>query len=237
MKSYGVSEVFFSVQGEGAYTGTPMAFLRLAGCNLWDGIEEHRPRGTGSCADWCDASFLPKLGRMLAEEIAKYLRFVAPGCHHACVTGGEPTLQWDAGLAGAIAAAGFDEISMETNGTTIGAPPGVTWLTLSPKRDRAGAWTHRRLGADEVKVVHSRRFHALSGDDLDYLRATLAARHYFVQPCDESSAPILAVSSLSRPGAATAQSSRENEQDAVQLVLSRPEWRLSQQTNKRVGLP
>ena len=134
MKSYGVSEVFFSVQGEGAYTGTPMAFLRLAGCNLWDGIEEHRPRGTGSCADWCDASFLPKLGRMSEEEIAKHLRFVAPGCHHACVTGGEPTLQWDAGLAGAIAAAGFDEISMETNGTTIGAPPGVTWLTLSPKR-------------------------------------------------------------------------------------------------------
>mgnify|MGYP001607464786 CR=1 FL=1 len=221
MRTYGVSELFYSLQGEGAFTGTPMAFARLSGCNLWDGHEAHRERGTGSCADWCDASFLPKLGKMPAEEIARRLRTLTPDCHYACVTGGEPTLQWDEELADALVAAGFDQIHMETNGTTVGPLPRVGWLTLSPKRDRGGAWTHKRPAASELKVVHSRRGHPLSDADLLVLRRSVVAEHYFVQPCDEGYRIDTA----------------ENERDAVALVLRNPSWRLSLQTNKTVGLP
>ncbi|MEB3198838.1 MAG: hypothetical protein VKP62_16725 [Candidatus Sericytochromatia bacterium] len=46
MRDYRVNSIFSSVQGEGCWTGTPAIFLRLAGCNLWNGLEESRDEAT-----------------------------------------------------------------------------------------------------------------------------------------------------------------------------------------------
>lgn len=77
---YPVAERFKAVQGEGVYTGTPMAFIRLVGCSV----------GKGVCHA-CDTDFdrmLPDKGGGLytVEELADW----AAPYGHACVTGGEP---------------------------------------------------------------------------------------------------------------------------------------------------
>jgi len=75
-----VSEIFFSVQGEGPGIGKPAVFLRLSGCNL-------------KCA-WCDTKYTWHGGKMMTEptvlkEIKRY------PCKRLVVTGGEPLLQQD----------------------------------------------------------------------------------------------------------------------------------------------
>ncbi len=86
--SYSVKEAFYTIQGEGMNAGRAAVFLRLAGCNLWDGKPEHRDRGKGACARWCDTDFANGT-KMSAEQIRAMLdlecdalRFV----DHVCVS-------------------------------------------------------------------------------------------------------------------------------------------------------
>src|SRR5689334_10188793 len=108
-----------TLQGEGAHAGRACVFLRFAACNL-------------DCPG-CDTDFSPDGAvRMAAGEIVARLRELdVGGTGVVIVTGGEPTLQWDAELAAAIRAAGF-RVHMESNGTRAPAGP-VDWLTVSPK--------------------------------------------------------------------------------------------------------
>jgi organic radical activating enzyme len=111
-----VAETFISIQGEGAWVGMPMFFIRLAGCNL-------------SCP-WCDTDHsmqeMPSVGALLCRAVNGRL-------HHVCITGGEPTAQPEAlaGLIAALRAAGF-VIHLETNGTGQ-VPEDTDWVTVSPK--------------------------------------------------------------------------------------------------------
>ncbi|MEF2643691.1 MAG: 7-carboxy-7-deazaguanine synthase QueE, partial [Paramuribaculum sp.] len=111
---YRVNEIFYSLQGEGFFTGSAAVFVRLSGCNR-------------ACA-FCDTDHRA-FTLMTADEIvaiaSKYeSRFVV-------VTGGEPLLQLDDALVGALKAAGFF-VAVETNGT-LPVPQGVDWVTCSPK--------------------------------------------------------------------------------------------------------
>jgi len=87
-------------------------------------------------------------------------------------TGGEPLLQLDAALIGALHARGF-EIGVETNGT-IEAPPGIDWLCVSPK---AGAELRQRSG-DELKLVYPQP----GAEPVAF--EGLRFRHFFLQPMD-----------------------------------------------------
>ncbi|MCS7180168.1 MAG: 7-carboxy-7-deazaguanine synthase QueE, partial [bacterium] len=73
-----ISEIFFSIQGEGLLQGLPFIFLRFCGCNL-------------KCR-WCDTKYAWENGNNLSEiEILKEIeRFK---CKRICFTGGEPYLQ------------------------------------------------------------------------------------------------------------------------------------------------
>ena len=121
-RRYLVKEMFGpTLQGEGAHAGRACVFLRFAACNL-------------ACT-WCDTDFAP--GRRDAPRTppTRSLRGSSSSTPIArgwsIVTGGEPTLQYDAPLADALHAAGF-RVHMETNGTRV--PDGaVDWLTVSPK--------------------------------------------------------------------------------------------------------
>src|SRR5438874_11948913 len=112
--TYTVKEVFYTLQGEGANSGTPAVFCRFAGCNLWSGREEDR--ATAVCR-FCDTDFVgvngPGGGRFSsAAELARAVRATWP---HAGVeprpfvvcTGGEPLLQLDSALIAALHAEGF----------------------------------------------------------------------------------------------------------------------------------
>jgi len=203
--TYLVKEMFGpTLQGEGAHAGRACVFLRFAACNL-------------ACT-WCDTDFAAEGARRLdIDAIVAELRALdRHASRMVVVTGGEPTLQWDAPLATAIAAAGF-RAHMESNGTHALAAP-VDWLTISPKPQfHAGRFA---LASDlpiaECKVVV----------DDTVTDATLAAYEarwpactsWFVQPCmDDRHAHHLA--------------------RAIALATERPRWRLGVQLHKIIAVP
>ncbi|MCC6226817.1 MAG: 7-carboxy-7-deazaguanine synthase [Microthrixaceae bacterium] len=176
--TYRVKEIFATLQGEGAQAGRAAVFCRFSGCNLWTGREEHR---TNAVCRFCDTDFVgtdgPGGGRFTTAELlaaaierswpssGKVGRFVV-------CTGGEPLLQLDAELIGALHVAGF-EVAVETNGTRP-LPAGIDWVCVSPK---AGAELVVDR-ADEVKLVV--RQEGISPADVDHIDST----YWFLQPMD-----------------------------------------------------
>ena len=115
-----VSEIFYSIQGEGELTGIPSVFIRTSGCNL-------------RC-NWCDtmyASWEPEGTEMSLEQIlAQVETFPAA---HCVLTGGEPMVaKGIRDLATALRQAG-KHITIETAATV--PPDGIACdlASLSPK--------------------------------------------------------------------------------------------------------
>ena len=158
---YRVNEIFYSLQGEGFWTGTPMVFLRFSGCNL-------------KCP-FCDTDH-KGFREMLAKEIVEEVVKAGGECGRVCVTGGEPSLQLDKELVDALHEAGF-KVHVETNGTRV-LPESVDWVTVSPKVDVEGLKGDGTVvleKADEVKVVYL-------GKDVEKW-AQFPAPWHFLQPC------------------------------------------------------
>lgn len=204
-KTYRVNEIFYSLQGEGLWTGTPMVFVRLSGCNL------HCP--------FCDTAHQEGVP-MSAGAILDKVREVGGGCRIICLTGGEPLLQADEDLIEAFSLVGFS-VHVETNGT-FPLPPGIDWVTFSPKLDFDSGGTIRLEHADEVKVVFRRAF---SQADI-LLReaqverwARVSAQDHSLQPCFD------------------AKTGQSNIEETVAYILSHPHWRLSLQTHRLLNIP
>ncbi len=204
--SYVVKEMFGpTLQGEGAHAGRACVFLRFAGCNL-------------SCT-WCDTDFSSEgAERLTGSEILARLRGLDRyGARVVIVTGGEPSMQWDAALSELIRGAGF-AVHMESNGTRPlrGA---VDWLTVSPKAqyhgDRDGLLGRAELPVDECKVVVD---DSVQSAQLLEHGARYQCGALFLQPCaDQNYARHLA--------------------RTLALIERNPDWRLSLQLHKIVGLP
>lgn len=165
---------------------------------------------------WCDTDFAAEGARKLdADEIlARLLALDAHGSRCVIVTGGEPSLQWDGALAERLRAAGFT-IHMESNGTHALAAP-VDWLTVSPKPQfHAGRFTLApEVAPSEVKVVVD---DTVDDDTLEGYERRYGACLYFAQPCMNDSYD-------------------RNLQRTIELVSRRPQWRLSLQLHKIIGV-
>ena len=209
--AYSVKELFYTLQGEGFHAGRPAVFCRFAGCNLWSGREEDRV--TAVC-QFCDTDFVgtdgPGGGRFeTPEELAGAIAEQWPS------TAGTPFVVFTGGepllqLDEPLTRAVHErgfEIAIETNGTRV-PPPGVDWVCVSPK---AGAEL-TLLEGDELKLVFPQRI--IPPDHY----VDLKFRHFFLQPMD---------------GPAR----EENTRLAVEYCLANPQWRLSLQTHKFVGIP
>ena len=151
-----INEIFYSLQGEGHYAGTPAVFIRFSGCNL-------------KCS-FCDTDH-SRYREMTEEEIVgEALKYPA---RHVVITGGEPLLQITPSLTDKLHDAGFF-IQMETNGTRV-LPDGcnVDWITCSPKYEAV-----KLEHINELKVVYE-------GDDtkVDCFN-NFKANVYSLQPCD-----------------------------------------------------
>lgn len=146
MKRYLVNEVFYTLQGEGVHTGRPAVFVRFSRCNLWSGREQDR--ATAICR-FCDTDFTHADSYTLIELVAAIDAAWAgtDGRRMVVFTGGEPSLQLDAALVGAVARRGY-YVAVETNGTR--PLPAVNWVCVSPK---AGTTLAVRKG-DELKLVY-----------------------------------------------------------------------------------
>ncbi len=177
--TFTVKEIFYTLQGEGAQTGMAAVFCRFSGCNLWSGREQDR--ASAEC-QFCDTDFIGTDGinggkfessELLASKIDETWP-VNGGRKLVVCTGGEPLLQLDEDLVGALHDRGF-RVAVETNGT-LEVPTGIDWVCVSPK---AGTTCIVRKG-NEIKLVFPQegiRPEQFEGWDFD---------HFFIQPMDGS---------------------------------------------------
>ena len=130
-----LAELFYSVQGEGTWTGTPAVFVRLAGCNL-------------ACR-FCDTDYATKAFASVTEIVAR-VRELGGDCPMVVLTGGEPFVQRE--TSDLIAALRVDgrRVHVESNGTVAVPLPADVWLTVSPKERLHPQMAAR---ANEVKLV------------------------------------------------------------------------------------
>jgi len=209
--TYSVKETFLTVQGEGGQAGRPAVFLRFSGCNLWNGLE--RDRETAVCT-FCDTDFVGTDGDgggkfASAEALADHVASMWRG------EGGGPKLVVCTGGEPllqldqpliAALKARGFEIAVETNGT-LAAPEGLDWICVSPKADAEVVQTT----GQELKLVYPQ---TLAGPERF---ADLAFERFWLQPMDG-------------PDQAA------NTAAAVDYCLTHPQWRLSVQTHKYIGV-
>jgi len=212
--TYPVKEIYYTLQGEGANTGRAAVFLRFAGCNLWSGREEDRAEAV---CRFCDTDFAgtdgPGGGKFgSAQELAAAVRSTW-------------RMEWRGRLPPLVVCTGGEpmlqldeplvaalhqagfQIAVETNGT-IPVVAGIDWLCVSPKANARLL----QLSGDELKLVYPQS----GGEPERY--AALDFRHFFLQPMDGPDV-------------------HRNTELAAQYCLEHPQWRLSLQTHKLVGLP
>ena len=210
--TYSVKEIFYTLQGEGAHTGRPAVFLRFAGCNLWTGLEKDR---TEAICKFCDTDFVGTngVGGGKFSDVAGLARAVA--AEWPKQARGQPYVVCTGGepllqLDPPLIAALHDkgfEIAIETNGTLL-PPPGIDWICVSPKADAEQKLTR----GDELKLIYPQA-------DCDPARyAGQSFRHFFLQPMDN-------------PDRAA------NTDAAIAYCKTHPQWRLSLQTHKLLGIP
>lgn len=211
--SYAVKELFLTLQGEGFHAGRRAVFVRFAGCNLWSGREEDR--ATAICK-FCDTDFvgMDGLGGGRFADAASLAAAVVKAWgdgrerRFVVLTGGEPMLQVDDAVVHALHDAGF-AIAIESNGT-LPVHPGIDWVCISPK---AGSEVVQRTG-DELKLVWPQAGHGPGAyESWDF-------SHFLLQPMD----------------AGDAQGNSATHAAAIDMVMARPQWRLSVQTHKVLGL-
>ena len=209
MSTYKVKEIYYTLQGEGAHTGRPAVFLRFTGCNLWSGREEDR---SDAICQFCDTDFIGMDGTLggkySAQELADAVYHLWPAneSKRYVVCTGGEPLLQ---LDEDLIEALHQkqfEVGIETNGT-IAVPEGVDWICMSPK---AGTEIVVTSGSELKLVVRQQ--------GIDPIQFTgLAFKHFFLQPMDGPNAS-------------------EYTDWATQYCLQHPQWRLSIQTHKLLGI-
>lgn len=213
--SYAVKERFYTLQGEGAQAGRPAVFCRFAGCNLWSGREQDR---ASAVCSFCDTDFVGTDGEgggkfASAADLADAIDSLWPRDAQGRRLG-RPYVVCTGGEpllqldTPLIEAlhARGFEIAVETNGTQP-APEGLDWICVSPKADAEIVLTK----GHELKLVYPQPLAMPERfEQLDF-------QHFFLQPLDS----IL---------------QKQHTREAVAYCMSHPQWRLSVQMHKVVGI-
>jgi len=210
--SYALNEIYYTLQGEGANTGRPAVFCRFSGCNLWSGREADRDEAV---CQFCDTDFVgtdgPGGGRYetpeaLTEAVASRWPDDGVDTSPLVVCTGGEPLLQVDDALCAAFHTADFEIAVETNGTCE-PPDGLDWICMSPK---AGADLALEAG-DELKLVYPQA----GLDPADFL--DLEFDHFFLQPKDGPDR-------------------EKHTRLTVDYCLEHPQWRLSLQTHKYLGL-
>jgi 7-carboxy-7-deazaguanine synthase len=209
--AYTVKEIFYTLQGEGANSGRPAIFCRFAGCNLWSGLEHDRE--TAVCR-FCDTDFVlngtPGEGKFNSpDDLA-----LAVAKEWPQKINGKPFVVCTGGEpllqldVNLISAFHMHgfEIAVETNGT-LPVPKEIDWLCVSPK---ANANLLLKKG-DEIKFVFPQE------GVMPELYEAMAFKNFYLQPMDGLDL-------------------EKNTQQAIEYCKSHPQWRLSIQTHKILGI-
>jgi 7-carboxy-7-deazaguanine synthase len=208
--AYAIKEIFLTLQGEGAHCGRAAVFCRFAGCNLWSGREQDR--ADAQC-NFCDTDFVGTDGTRggryeSADSLVDAIAAEWGGGrqHRFVVLTGGEPLLQVDGALLDALHANGFAIAIETNGT-LDPPPGLDWICVSPK---AGTELRIRSG-DELKLVFPQP------DAPPELFAHLQFARFSLQPMDGTEIAA-------------------NTARAVEYCLRHPQWRLSLQTHKTLGI-
>ena len=166
---YRINEIFYSLQGEGRWTGVPMVFIRLSGCNL-------------ACS-FCDT---PDKESKQFTELALLERIKEYPTNRVCITGGEPLIQNLDSLIRVLKDSQF-KVHLETNGTLPLPDTLPDWTCVSPKT----------MNPVESTVIRAQEIKYLCGIDRwwDIIRVTESRRiresvHRYLMPLADGQKPI-----------------------------------------------
>lgn len=207
MKTYKIKEIYYTIQGEGHHTGTPAVFCRFAGCNLWSGREEDR---ASAICKFCDTDFWGtdglNGGKYDAVSLVEKIKSLYPSDNPMVVFTG-----------GEPALQLDDELlsmckkeniytAVESNGT-LELSPLLDWVCISPKADTEIIITK----GDELKLVYPQ----LENTPAQY--EAFDFKYFYLQPLDDPK-------------------QEENIQSCVKYCMDHPQWKLSLQTHKVIGI-
>lgn len=208
---YSVYEMFYTLQGEGAQSGRPSVFCRFSGCNLWSGREKDR---ANAICDFCDTDFVGTGGQgggkfANAAALAERIASLWPDLEQ-----GRPYVVCTGGepalqLDSPLIAALHElgfEIAIETNGTRP-LPEGIDWICVSPKAGTEILITE----GNELKLVYPQSLAPPERFE------QLNFEHFYLQPMD---GPL----------------QDTNTRRCVEYCLAHPQWHLSMQTHKYLGI-
>lgn len=207
--TYRIKEIFFTQQGEGKNTGKDFIFVRFSGCNLWSGKEKNR---ASAICSFCDTDFYGtdgiNGGKYLAKELIEKIKslWISADSQIRVVLTGGEPLLQVD--KGLISALKKENIyiAVETNGT-LEAPDGIDWICMSPK---ANTEIKLRKGS-EVKVVYPQK--NLNPDNFN----VLDFKNFYIQPMDS-------------------ENYEDNVSQSVKYCMQNPNWKLSLQTHKILGI-
>ena len=206
---YRIKEIFFTQQGEGKNTGKDFIFVRFSGCNLWSGQEKHR---ASAICKFCDTDFYGtdgiNGGKYEIKELIEKIKslWISADSQIRVVLTGGEPLLQVD--KGLISALKKENIyiALETNGT-LEAPDGIDWICMSPK---ANTEIKLRKGS-EVKVVYPQK--NLNPDNFN----VLDFKNFYIQPMDS-------------------ENYEDNVSQSVKFCMQNPNWKLSLQTHKILGI-
>lgn len=209
--TYAVKEIFYTLQGEGANAGRPAVFCRFTGCNLWTGRE--KDRATAVCT-FCDTDFVGTDGTGGGKFRS---RGGAGGRRRREVAQGERTLPTARGLHRGRATPpgrrgarhGVPRGRLRDRARDQRNAPATCWdlICVSPK---AGSTTVLLKG-NELKLVYPQAIATPERFE------SAEFENFFLQPMDGPDV-------------------EENTARTIEYCLEHPQWRLSLQTHKIVGI-
>ena len=207
MRKYSVHKIFgATIQGEGGMTGTVCHFIRLSGCNMWNGRPETRSE---SQCPFCDTDFFSHT-MMEASAIVDKLASLGD-VDWITISGGEPALQVDTPLIEALHDAGY-KVAIETNGTKE-LKAQVDHVTLSPKLPAERTVITE---CDSLKLLYPHPNPAVRPENYSNIKATTK----YLQPID----------------AEDTEKTNDNIRLTLDKLYELKDWRLSLQTHKKIGV-
>lgn len=195
-----------TLQGEGAMSGTVCHFIRMAGCNMWDGRPETREN---SLCPFCDTDFF-KGDKMTALELVDELRKLGPA-NWVTISGGEPALQVDDELIRTLHRYNY-LVAMETNGTKP-ITVAVDHLTMSPKLPAKDIVIQK---CDSLKLLYPHPNPEIRPENFEHIEAA----NKYLQPIDY-------VDKIRNEAII---------EETINRLYEIPDWKLSLQIHKTVGV-
>lgn len=206
-----VKEIFSTIQGEGEFCGQPAIFIRLSGCNIWNGLPETKQK---SACPYCDTDFINGEKKSV-KEILDALKRISNKKPLIVITGGEPLLQDIKPLCYELIRNNY-RVQIETNGTIDFEMNGVS-ISMSPK---VRADKIKLKKCDTLKILYPHPNNKITPENFD--NPSWGIKYKSLQPIEIEN---------------NLDKTKKNINLAIEKIMELDsDWRLGLQIHKIIGL-